>query len=147
MVKIIQMDKISEKKVDTVSLSDGLVVDIEFENKNELLVIEDNKTIVIDEKLNIIEIEKINYNDIILVTIENDNNIILVKKNKNNIFDNSATMFIYDVNGSKKEFQLNSSPKQIYALDKVIAVDQGSQILFVSTNRKAYKKMRIKRGS
>jgi hypothetical protein len=142
-VKIIQVDKISDENVESINLGDGLVIDTEFEDKNNLLVVQDNRTLVINGNLEIIEIEKINYNDIILVTIENDNNIVLVKKNNNGLFDNSGVMCIYDAKGNKKEFLLNSTPKQIYALGKVIAVDQGSEILFVNLNGKLIKRCEL----
>jgi hypothetical protein len=143
-VKIINTDQISEEKVNSVPLGDGLVVDIEFGDKNELLVMQDDKTCIIDENLNKKEIENINYENTILATIENRNNIIIVKKNQNGLFDNNTTMYIYDTKGNKKEYVLYSSPKQIYADNKTIAVDLGSEILFVNTNGKLIKRCELK---
>lgn len=144
-VKIIDMNKAEAEAITTVKLdSNTLVLDIEYNDKNELLVLEDNRIEKVSSAYEKTTIRQYRTSEVSHISIENKSNFIMVEKEETGIFSTNYVLKIYDLeNTEPKSFELDSTPKQIYAQGKVIAVDLGNEILFLNTNGRFLKHCRL----
>lgn len=143
-IKIIHIDKIDEQQVNVINLGDGvLVIDIEFNNKNDLLILEDNKVELIKSSGELIKISEYSYSDTSFSTISESGNAITVNKSGTGIFDIEYILKICNISGDVQEYVLPNNPKQVATLNKIIAVDLGSEILFINMNGKLIKRCKL----
>lgn len=146
-IKIIDINNLENQDVKKINLQENtLVVNIEYNDKNELLVMTDSAfSIVKNDGIN--EILQYNYNDTINATIENNENIITVKKEEKGLFDIKYKLCIYlpkdELN--VEEYELYDLPKQIRVLNNTIAIVMEDELLVVNTNGKLLKKCDISR--
>ncbi len=144
-IKIIDMNNVQAEAIETIKLENNtLLLDIEYTDKNELLILSDKKI----EKLNANKeketIKEYKPTEVSHVTIENRANAILVEKKDTGIFSTEYILKIQNnATDEAKEYILESAPKQIYAKNKTIAIDMGNEILFLNTNAKLMKRCRL----
>ena len=143
-IKVVDMNNTTSKEIKNVSLdSNTLVLDIEYTDKNDLLILEDSRV----EKLSTIYeksiIKEFKHNEISNVTIENNNNAIIVEKSDTGIFSTEYILKIYDSAEEFKEYVLDTSSELVHAQGKTICISTGNQLMFLNTNGKLLKRCRV----
>lgn len=143
-VKIIDMNKAVDETIKTVKLDNNtLLLDVEYTDKNELLMLEDNRIEKLSDDYQRQLIREYRQGEVSHITIENGNNGILVEKVDTGIFSTEYLVKIYSDYNEWKEYKLNGTPKQIYAQEKLVAVDMGNEILFLNTNGRLVKRCEL----
>lgn len=144
-IKLIDINNLGNERIQKVPLEDNtMVVDIEYNDKNELLVRTDSDIEILrGTQRN--KICSFDYSDTIYATIENQNQAILVKKEENGLFDVKYQLLICmaDLAETIKEYELYDIPKKIIAKGDIIAVVMDKEVLFVNTNAKLTKKVNV----
>lgn len=146
-IKIIDINNLENKDIKKINLEEnGLVVDIEYNDKNELLVKTDMKVWIIKDN-NLNEILSFDNKSNIISTIENRENIVSVIKEENGLFDVKYKLCIYTPKNElqKEEYELYDLPKQIKILNNTVAVVMEDELLVLNINGKLLKKFEISR--
>lgn len=146
-VKIIDINYLENQNVKKFDVNEGaLISNIEYNEKNELLIMTDSKVEIISNNSKE-EILSFDYSNTINVSIENKKNVITVVKEDAGLFDVKYKLYIYsfDEEIEKKEYELYDLPKQIKASNNVIALVMENELLIINTNGKLVKKFEISR--
>ena len=146
-IKIIDINNLENQNVKKLNLEeDTLLVNIEYNEKNELLVMTDSNFLVVKNN-NIEELFKYNNEDTINATIENGKNIIEIVKEEKGLFDIRYKLVVYSIENElkKEEYELYDLPKQIKALNNTVALVMEDELLVLNTNGKLLKKCDISR--
>lgn len=146
-IKIIDINNLENKDVKRIDLDqNSLIVDIEFNNKNELLIMTDSKFQIVQNGV-IKDILSYNYSNTINAIVENKENFIVVSKEEAGLFDIKYKLGIYSYGEEivKKEYELYDLPKHIKASNNVIALAMEDELLVLNTNGKVIKKCDISR--
>lgn len=146
-IKIIDINNVNSNNVKKYDLGENeLVSNIEYTDKNELLVMTDKKVMIINAD-GIKEVLSYSYEKTISATIENKKNIITVEKEEAGLFDIKYTLGIYSYNDEleKKEYELYDLPEQIVVQNNLVAVVMHNELLIVNTNGKLVKRCNISR--
>ncbi|MBR4110246.1 MAG: hypothetical protein IKK43_00950 [Clostridia bacterium] len=142
-IKIIEIDNVNETKSNTIhEEKDSLIMDIEYTNKNELMVLKDTGVMLIDNKMMISNIVEYDYSTVAYSIIENRENAILIRKASTGIFGTESVLEIYDKD-NKKEYRLETTPQSISAQNKTIALNLGNEVVFVNTNGNLIKRYNL----
>lgn len=146
-IKIIDINNLGNDKLQKIALDDNsLIIDIEFSDKNELLVMTDSKIKMIKngELINLLEYT---YPNTLSVTIENMKNIIAIEKKDTGLFDVEYKLCIYSYGEvvEKEEYELYDLPNHVKAYNNIIVLAMEDEILVVNTNGKLLKKFEISR--
>lgn len=140
-IKFIEVDNNNETKLTTVyENSNCLILDLEYTDKNQLFVLKDNGVFYIDENNINTTILEYDYSKVAYATIENGENVVIVKKVSTGIFGSESIVEIYSNNHDKKEYKLDTTPQNICVQNKTIALNLGDEVVFVSTNGKLLKR-------
>lgn len=146
-IKIININNLQSENVKKIDLEENsLLVDIEYNEKSELLIRTDSKVFIVrDEKIE--ELLACDSESVINSTIENKKNIINIEKEENGLFDVKYKLYIYSIgNELEKEcYELYDLPKQIKVLNNIIALVMEDELLVINTNGKLIKKCDISR--
>ena len=146
-IKIIDINNLENANVRKYELDENsLVIDIEYTDKNDLMIMTDSKIKVIKEK-EINEILSYGYPTTINISIENKKNVIAVEKEEAGLFDVNYKLCIYSYGSEleKKEYELYDLPKQITSFNNIIALAMEDELLIINTNGKLIKKCEISR--
>lgn len=142
-IKIVNINGTESRDFKTVKLdSNTLVLDIEYTDKNELVVLEDNRIEKLSTEYERAVIKEFGHNDVIRINIENGNNVIFVEKNDTGIFSTEYVLKVYE-NNESKEYVLDSSTEMLCAQGKTICTNIGNQVLFLNTSGKLIKRCRV----
>lgn len=142
-VKVIEIDSANETKSNTIyEGKDCLIMDIEYTNKNELMVLKDTGIILINDENKISNVVEYDYSTVAYSTIENGENAIIIRKASSGIFGSESILEIYDKD-SKKEYSLQTTPQSISAQNKIIALNLGNEVIFVNTNGNLIKRYNL----
>lgn len=142
-VKMIDINNIKQENVKKLDLGDNvLIIDIEFNEKNQLVVQTDNavKTVENGNLKDLLSDKNINAN---IVSIKNDSCAIIVSKVDNGLFDSSYVLNIYDYKNDivdKKEYEIKSLPSMVATQKKNIVVLVENELLVINTNGKLVKR-------
>ncbi len=145
-IKIIDINNLGETGVSKVELLSGsLVTRIEFDNKNQLIVLTDQSALVYNGEVlnNFVELSN---EEISLATIENSNNLITISRLENGIFDNNYELSVYEYkenNISEKKYEIEDVPSILVAKNKNIVMQVNGEIYVVNTNAKLIKKCKV----
>lgn len=143
-IKVVDINNASEKELKTIKLEgNSLVLDVEYGDKNDLLILEDTKIEKVNSNYEKSTIKEYKSNDASHVSIENGTNAIAIEKNDTGIFSTEYILKIYDGNNEPKEYTLEGSAKSVHAQGKTICVDVGNEILFLNNNGKLLKRCRV----
>ena len=146
-IKIIDINNLQNKDIKKIELDENsLLVDVEYNDKNELLIMTDSKfQLYKDGALK--DVLSYDYSNTINATIENKKNIITVSKEETGLFDVKYNLCIYTCGDEleKEEYELYDLPKQIKAFNDVIALVMEDELLVINTNGKLVKKCDISR--
>lgn len=146
-IKIIDINNLENSNVKRFALDENsIIVNIEYTEKNELLVLTDSSTKIIrnDE---IVDILKYSYPSTMNITIENCKNVVALEKEEKGLFDVKYKLCIYSYGNQldKKEYELYDLPKQIKAMNNIVVVAMQNELLVINTNGKLVKKCDISR--
>lgn len=143
-IKIIDMNNANENKSINIELDDNsLILDIEYNDKNEIMVLEDNKIELVNNDLEKKLIVEYNHNNATKVSIENNNNAVIIEKNDTGIFSSEYIIRIYSSAKDFKEQALEMPVDVLRAQGKIICINSGNHIMFFNTNGKLVKRCRI----
>lgn len=139
-VKLIHIDKIEDQAVNMISMANNeLVIDIEFNDNNQILILKDKGVDLLTDEKELVNVASYTYSAVPYATIVGKNQVVLVKKTATGIFDSTCSVQIIK-DDELHEYELNSIPQHIYVMNKTIALDLGSQVIFINTNGKLMKK-------
>ena len=146
-IKMIDINNLDNQNVEKYDMAEGILIsDIEYNNENDLLVMTDSTVEIVkgNEK---IEMLAYDYSNTLNVSIENKKNAVTVVKEEAGLFDVKYKLYIYsfDEELEKKEYELYDLPKQIKAMNNIIALVMEDELLIVNTNGKLVKKFDISR--
>lgn len=145
-IELIDVNNVQQENVKKISLdNDVLVTDIEYNDKNELLVLTDKGANIIvngvlDDLGNDFE------NSVSFATIENSNNMISVSKRENGLFDVDYVLNIYEYAETaikNHQYELSELPLIVTAQNKNIALLLENEFIVVNTNGKLVRRCEI----
>lgn len=146
-IKIIDINNLENANVKKYELDENsLVTDIEYNEKNELLIMTDSKIKMIKED-QIKEILEYSYPNTLNMSIENNKNAISIEKVESGLFDIKYKLCIYSYANEleKKEYELYDLPKQLEVKNNIIALAMENELLIINTNGRLLKKCEISR--
>lgn len=146
-IKIIDINNLKNSNVQKFDLEENaLLVNIEYTDKNELLVLTDSKAKIITNN-KMLDLLEYKYPKTMNISIENSKNILTIEKEEKGLFDIKYKLCIYSgiEDLDKKEYELYDMPKQIKAFGNIIAVAMENELLIINTNGKLVKKCDVSR--
>ena len=142
-IKIIDINKLEQNEIKSIPLEDNsLVTNIEYTNKNELLIQTDKNIKIIDAE-GLHELTEAFDKNTYFASIENANKPIVISKNENGLFDVNYQISIFEVNGEETAYTLEKLPTIIKTQKNSIAVVIENQIFIVNTNGKLEKRYEV----
>lgn len=145
-VKLIDINKAEQESVKKLSLKDNaLIVDIEYTDKNKLMILTDSE-VNFAENGNLVNIAELSEEYIEFVTIENNKNLITVSKIENGLFDTNYMLNIFERNEgetNKIEYELDALPTIITAQSDSVAILLENEFIVINTNGKLKKRCDI----
>ena len=142
-IKIIDINNLEQNDITLVPLEDNsLVTNIEYTNKNELLIQTDKNIKIIDNE-GLRELTNEFDKDTYFSSIENANKPILISKNENGLFDVKYKISIFEIDGEEIEYTLEKLPTIIKTQKNNIALVIENQVFIVNTNGKLVKRYEV----
>ena len=138
------VNNVNQENVKKVDLGDDvLVVDVKFNDKNQIVVQTDSDIKIIENgQLNsFLSFKDLNVN---IATIKNDNNAIYISKVDNGLFDSKYVLTICDYKdggANKKEYEMKSLPSMMVTQKKNIVLLVENELLVVNSNGKLVKRV------
>lgn len=143
-IKFIDMNNASENNVKKIELENNmLITDIEFTEKNELLIITDSKAYLYNNGQLTLIVDSFDESTI-SASIENANNLVTISKKENGLFETKYFMTVYyvkDIEYSKKSFEIENIPLMMTISNKNIALVFENEIEILNMNGKVLKRM------
>ncbi|MBQ9279595.1 MAG: hypothetical protein IJ215_00890 [Clostridia bacterium] len=141
-IRLIDINNVNQENITKISLgSDILVTDIEYNDKNQLLVLTDSSAIVINDDVPNTIVENFD-NSICFATIENANDVVLISKVENGLFDISYEVNIYAYKEGTvhtSTYPLKVLPSMISAGTKYIALLLENELVIINTSGRLVK--------
>ena len=110
-----------------------LIVDIVYQDNNDLLCMYTNKINVI--KSNGTEEQLTDLNNCIFASVDLSNSILTVKEKSSGLFNSVTTINIINTyNKNTIEYNTDSVSKELYTKGSVIALNLGNQVEFINEN-------------
>ena len=136
-IKIISIDKTLQNSPDTIEYNyvapiDNFVISIDYCNSNNLVCLYDNHIDIIKNN-NLEEVCNFEASNILFADI--NNKIIQVEKKNSGAFSSSFELQMIDsVTLDKKTYTLEKEPKSMEVYGNVIAINYGSEVLFINNS-------------
>ncbi len=139
-VKVVSMDDAITNSTESIKYThiakaNDLIINIKYNNKNDLICMYDEHIDVLKgeentELVNLVD-EKPLFADINL-----SSNIIKIVKKSEGLLDSSVEMQIINSNNVKEinRYTINGTPKKIYTQGNMIAVNLGTNIMFINSS-------------
>lgn len=145
-IKIINIKEASENKVIKYELDNNeMITNIEYNEGNNLVIMSDlSAKILKDGALTkIVDYEK---DGVLEINISNKKNAVTVRRLKNGLFNENIQVCIYDfdVNKEVKIYELEKIPNKIECLKNIIAIDTGTEVIFLNASGNFVKKCEYK---
>ena len=138
-IKIISIDEARNNSSEAIKYThlanaNDLIVNINYQNKNELVCMYDEHIDIFKEgeNVNVIDLKK---DEVLFADINLSSKIVKVTKKSTGLFSAEAEMQI--VNGNTKDtssYAVENVPKSILVQDNMIAVNLGTKVLFINSN-------------
>lgn len=115
------------------------VVDIEFQNKNQLICMYDNYIALLKEgkEEKILDLSQ----NAIAADIKLDNCIVEVKEETSKMFSSDTKIFIKNIqNKNENTYIANNTLKKLYTKGDIIVANMGNEAVFINTNGRLIKK-------
>ncbi|MBR3887705.1 MAG: hypothetical protein IKJ32_01250 [Clostridia bacterium] len=142
-LKIIDINNPEEKNIKVYSMDDdALITNIEYTNKNELLVQSDLDIKVLkNEALSVIG-QAFN-NNTYYASVENQNNAIVVSKVENGLFDTKYKVAIIDADGKESEYIAEKMPTLLKSQKNNIAIVIENNLLVINIHGKLIRRSEL----
>lgn len=141
-IRLIDINNINQENVTKISLgSNTLVTDINYNEKNQLLVLTDSGALLIDNGEAKTIIDKFD-NNASFATIENKNDVVVISKVENGLFDISYAVNIYSYKDNSmitNTYPLKALPSEVLAGQKYIALLLDNELVIINTNGRLIK--------
>ena len=135
-IKIISIDEAQTNSADSIKYTNiadanDLIIDIEYNNKNDLICMYDTHIDLFNKDGNK-ELVDLNNNVTLYADINTVSNLIQIIKDE----QGKAKLQIIDSNNteSKKDYQIGSTPRQLYIYGNMIAVNLETEVEFINNN-------------
>lgn len=143
-IKIISVEKASTNSEQAIIYTkeadtSEMIVKIQYQEKNDLICVYDDKTKIIKENE---ESEVVVKDDTMTFVSGNLNNsIAYIKEEKSGIFDSSSILNIKNTSNNREyKYSFDEIAKEMYTYGNVIGINIGTEIYFVNTNGMLIKK-------
>ena len=140
MVEVISIEEVQKNAKSAIKYTyqaeaDSLIIDIKYQNKNNLVCLYDKYV----EKLNEGNSTKIfNFKDeaVTFADIGLNSKTIKVIKSSNGILTKQAQIKIIDTDNKEKitTYDIEAIPKEVEIREDIMAINEGTQILFINSN-------------
>lgn len=143
-VKIISIDKV-KKNVDEAIIyeyeaeNSKMIVNIEYQDKGNLVCTYDNSIDVISDKNNqeILSIDK----KMTFVSGKLKNGVAYISEEQSGLFNSTSTVTIIDTSSNRKStYNFDEVAKEMYTSGDIIGINVGSEIYFINTSGMLIKK-------
>lgn len=142
-IKLIDIKDATQNNMISHDLADGeIITDIEYTDENSLMILTDKSAKVFEKEIEeVVSFEKQNSKS---ATIKNNKNIVTINATKDGLFTEEINVAIYDLDARKqpKTYKLEEMPSKMIVKNNIIALDFGSEILFVNTSGNFVKRCR-----
>jgi len=136
-IKIISIEAATQNSSDSIvynyiAPSNNLIINVEYISKDVLVCkFDDHISFIKDNQVT--EISKFNDSNVIFADI--NDRVIQVVKESNGIINTTFKLEIITPNGSNiKTYNIGEEPKSIQVYDNIVAINLGSEVLFVNNN-------------
>ena len=140
-IKVISIEKASKNEQGSFvyinnNKEGDLIISLNFQDKNALTAMYDNKIDIISIESNTCEtFTKLEQNDTLFADINLEGTIVRVRKVSNNIFSATSEVILTNTNTKKENiYTIEGMPKNVYTQGDLIAIDIGSEIHFINTS-------------
>ncbi len=142
-IKIIDINRLEQDNVKAIPLDKAsLITNIEYTNKNDLLI-QTNNNIQLFDGENLSAISGKFSDDTYFASIENFSEAVLIDRVENGLFDVKYKVEVLDTNGNKKEHMLERLPTMVKVQKNRIAVMAENQLLILNANAKLIKRYEV----
>lgn len=136
-IKVISIEEAQKNASEAIKYTyiadaDNLIINIKYNNKNELICMYDSHIDVLKENENT-ELLNFESENILFADINLTNKFIKIVEKKYNAFNSEIEMQI--VNTSTQDittYKIENTPKKVYVQDKMIAINLGTSVLFIN---------------
>ena len=136
-IKVISIETAMENPTEAIqktykSEADKLIINLEYNNRNKLVVMYNNSISVIEEEKENIIVDDTDKN-ISFKSIDLNNSIVYVNEKSSGLFTADSYINIIELDTKKdNEYIVNSVIKELYSKGNIIAVNLGTQIEFIN---------------
>jgi len=139
-VKIISIEEAKKNSTSSIVYSGianpgDLIVNIEYNNRNNLICMYDGRVDCVKNNQNE-EVINFSSEDILFVDIGLNSGIVKVKKKPTGLFSAEAELKIINSNTmeNKSIYTIEGIPQKIYTYDTMICINLGTEVLFINGN-------------
>lgn len=138
-IKIVSFEKAQSAPYESIIFtykaeSDSLIVDIEYQDKNRLVCMYDNGIHVISEEKDE-QIISFSNAKVIAADISLNEYCVQIVEKSTGLFTSSTNVELIQIGTQKQNlYVIDSSVKNIYCYNNVVAINLGSEVHFVDTN-------------
>lgn len=141
-IEIISIEDAKNKYSHTAEPND-LIINIKYNNKNELICMYDEHIDMFKEGQST-QLLRIKEQNILFADINLSSEIIKITKKSTGPFNAEAEMQIINSSTNKTvNYNLENIPRKVYAQGNMIAIDLGTNILFINNGRLVSKKISV----
>ena len=138
-IKIISIEDAQKNSAESIKYThiaqpDNLIINIKYNNKNELVCMYDKHIDLLKEGQTT-QIIDFNNENILFADINLLNKSIKIVRKNENILDSQIEMQI--INSNNKEintYKIDTTPRRVYVQDDMIALNLGTRVLFINEN-------------
>ena len=138
-IKIVSIEDAKNNSAEAIKYThiaqpDNLIINIQYNNKNELVCMYDSYIDILKEGQSTVlanfENEKILFADVNL-----SNKFMKIVRKDNEVLNPQIEMQTINANNQKMNlYKIESTPKKVYVHDNIIAVNLGTRVLFINDN-------------
>lgn len=147
-IKIIPISELEIDKNPTVETiligTDTLVTDIEYSNKNELLILTDTGMLSINSEKTLKKLENFDIKTTLFSSIKDIISPVIIEKKSTGIFTNETNLKILKEEKTL-EITVEQTPQSIETMNDIIALNLGNEVLFLNTNGKVVKRFELEK--
>lgn len=138
IIKIISIEDAQKGKDDSIKYtymgkSDDLIIDIKYKNKTDLICMYNNHIDVFSNGENK-EITDFKDKDVIYADINLKDKIIKVNKKSTGLFNAAAEIKFINNHEKETTYEIDNVPKEVIIQDNIMAINLGTQVLFINNN-------------
>lgn len=138
-VKIISIEDAQSNSTESIKYThiaqpDNLIINIKYNNKNEIICMYDSHIDLLKEGQNI-QIANFENENILFADVNLSNKFLKIIQKNNGIINSEVEMQI--INSDNKNintYKINTTPRKVYVQDDIVAINLGTSVLFINDN-------------